>query len=584
VLLNNILIIFMKENSKSFHFEFSLEVLNHLGRGLYRSFATVIAEAVSNAWDAEAKEINISIEKDRLIVMDNGKGMNDEDFQKKFLEVGYSRRNDANNRSRRNVIGRKGIGKLAMLSISEEVTVLSKKCSYDITGGKINNRKLDEGIEKNKKYLLENLSMVDIKNFAGDMPSHGTKIIFDKFKTQMNSENIIRKYLATQFNFIFNLNKDDSFIIKVNGKEITNDDLRELNENTQFLWLFGEYDGSIKKRFINLAPSGDKIESGKIIPNTEFSFNGSNIQIRGYIASVKTSSNLVLRGSGGDFRAGLNLFTNGRLRQKDLIEDITTKGLAEEYLYGEIHVDGFEDEKIDRFTSSREGIIKDDPLYQEFIKKLKIIIAIVIKDWSPWRRELKEDWDLNYSRMPKYVARMEQSKNEREKDFKKKIDEIIYDKETGQKLKDRLKELSGNNVLIYQDLFILENLFREYIKNKDVKEEDFDLSEKDEKEIIDSIKDVRGKRKDNEKLHPLEGKIVKEEHYLNYTDLYDLSEIIDLKIKNKGTRKKFHGKMVKNTNDVGPVRNPVMHTNEVTTEATEWDKIKRLIDYMDKLR
>lgn len=574
----------MKENSKSFHFEFSLEVLNHLGRGLYRSFATVIAEAVSNAWDAEAKEINISIEKDKLIVMDNGKGMNDEDFQKKFLEVGYSRRNDANNRSRRNVIGRKGIGKLAMLSISEEVTVLSKKCSYDITGGKINNRKLDEGIEKNKKYLLENLSMVDIKNFAGDMPSHGTKIIFDKFKTQMNSENIIRKYLATQFNFIFNLNKDDSFIIKVNGKEITNDDLRELNENTQFLWLFGEYDGSIKKRFINLAPSGDKIESGKIIPNTEFSFNGSNIQIRGYIASVKTSSNLVLRGSGGDFRAGLNLFTNGRLRQKDLIEDITTKGLAEEYLYGEIHVDGFEDEKIDRFTSSREGIIKDDPLYQEFIKKLKIIIAIVIKDWSPWRRELKEDWDLNYSRMPKYVARMEQSKNEREKDFKKKIDEIIYDKETGQKLKDRLKELSGNNVLIYQDLFILENLFREYIKNKDVKEEDFDLSEKDEKEIIDSIKDVRGKRKDNEKLHPLEGKIVKEEHYLNYTDLYDLSEIIDLKIKNKGTRKKFHGKMVKNTNDVGPVRNPVMHTNEVTTEATEWDKIKRLIDYMDKLR
>lgn len=584
MLLNNILIIFMKENSKSFHFEFSLEVLNHLGRGLYRSFATVIAEAVSNAWDAEAKEINISIEKDKLIVMDNGKGMNDEDFQKKFLEVGYSRRNDANNRSRRNVIGRKGIGKLAMLSISEEVTVLSKKCSYDITGGKINNRKLDEGIEKNKKYLLENLSMVDIKNFAGDMPSHGTKIIFDKFKTQMNSENIIRKYLATQFNFIFNLNKDDSFIIKVNGKEITNDDLRELNENTQFLWLFGEYDGSIKKRFINLAPSGDKIESGKIIPNTEFSFNGSNIQIRGYIASVKTSSNLVLRGSGGDFRAGLNLFTNGRLRQKDLIEDITTKGLAEEYLYGEIHVDGFEDEKIDRFTSSREGIIKDDPLYQEFIKKLKIIIAIVIKDWSPWRRELKEDWDLNYSRMPKYVARMEQSKNEREKDFKKKIDEIIYDKETGQKLKDRLKELSGNNVLIYQDLFILENLFREYIKNKDVKEEDFDLSEKDEKEIIDSIKDVRGKRKDNEKLHPLEGKIVKEEHYLNYTDLYDLSEIIDLKIKNKGTRKKFHGKMVKNTNDVGPVRNPVMHTNEVTTEATEWDKIKRLIDYMDKLR
>jgi len=154
----------------------------------------------------------------------------------------------------------------------------------------------------------------------------------------------------------------------VNNKKVTPDDLKELNKNTEFLWFLGESNDNIKKRFINLAPSGKKIVCGKIISDTEFDFEEEKIKIRGYIASVKTSSNLILRGSDGDFRAGVNLFTNGRLRQKDLIEDITTKGLAEEYLYGEIHVDGFEDEKIDRFTSSREGIIKDDPLYQEFIK------------------------------------------------------------------------------------------------------------------------------------------------------------------------------------------------------------------------
>ncbi|MCX6717229.1 MAG: ATP-binding protein [Candidatus Taylorbacteria bacterium] len=523
----------MPRNSKSFHFEFSLEVLNHLGRGLYRSFATVVAEAISNAWDAEATEVNILIEEDKLIVEDNGKGMSEDDFQKRFLAVGYSRRGDSENKSKRNVIGRKGIGN-------------------------------------------------DIKSFANT--GRGTKIIFEKFKTQMNSEDIIRKYLATQFNFIFSLNKNDSFTIKVNNKAVTNNDLKELNENTQFLWLLGGYDSDIEKRFINLAPSGEKVKQGKFILDTEFSFNGKKIPIKGYIASVKISSNLVLRGSGGDFRAGLNLFTNGRLRQKDLIEDITTKGLAEEYLYGEIHVDGFEDENIDRFTSSREGIIKDDHLFQEFIKKLKSIIAIVINDWSPWRREIKEDWDLNHGGIPKYIAKMEQSKNEREKDFKKKIDETIDDEKTKKRLKDKLKELSEKNTVLYQDLYILENLFREYIKNKGIKEEDFVLSERDEKEIIDRIKNIRGLRKDAEKLHPLEGKIVKEEHYLNYTDLFDLSEIVDLKIKNKGPLKKFHGKMVKNTNDVRPVRNPVMHTNEITVDALKWDKIERLIDYMDKLK
>ncbi len=88
----------MEKQDKSFKFEFSLEILNHLGRGLYRSFATVIAEAVSNSWDADATKVKITIDKKNLIVEDNGKGMNGTDFQDKFLKVGYSRRLDAANK------------------------------------------------------------------------------------------------------------------------------------------------------------------------------------------------------------------------------------------------------------------------------------------------------------------------------------------------------------------------------------------------------------------------------------------------------------------------------------------------------
>ena len=44
----------MADNSE-FTFEISLSVLDHLGRHLYRSFATVLGEAISNAWDADAK-------------------------------------------------------------------------------------------------------------------------------------------------------------------------------------------------------------------------------------------------------------------------------------------------------------------------------------------------------------------------------------------------------------------------------------------------------------------------------------------------------------------------------------------------
>jgi len=199
----------MKEKDKPFEFEFSLEVLNHLGRGLYRSFATVIAEAVSNAWDAEAKEVKVTINGTGLIVEDNGKGMDANDFRNKFLKVGYSRRQDKNNKSKRNVIGRKGIGKLAMLSISEKVTIVSKKHRSEITGGKINNPKLDEEIRKDGKYTLDNLSDQEkVKLFGNSRTKKtGTKIFFEKIKTNLNGEDIIRKYLATQFNFIFSIHK-----------------------------------------------------------------------------------------------------------------------------------------------------------------------------------------------------------------------------------------------------------------------------------------------------------------------------------------------------------------------------------------
>lgn len=243
----------MKEvQDESFKFEFSLEVLNHLGRGLYRSFATVIAEAISNAWDAEAKVVEVTISKNQLVVEDNGKGMDSHDFQGKFLNVGYSRRDDKDNKSKRKVIGRKGIGKLAMLSISDKVTIVSKKSGLETTGGIINNTELDDEIKKRGNYLLENLTDHQKNKLFPSNKKSGTKIIFNTINIRLNSEDVIRKYLATQFNFIFSLKKGDSFVIKVNDKPVTLKDLEELNTNTQFIWYIGTKDKRFADRYKNL--------------------------------------------------------------------------------------------------------------------------------------------------------------------------------------------------------------------------------------------------------------------------------------------------------------------------------------------
>lgn len=562
------------QQEDDFEFQFSLQILNHLGRGLYRSFATVIAEAVSNAWDADAREVDIRITSNSLVVEDDGKGMNATDFQRKFLNVGYSRRDDPSNKSQRNVIGRKGIGKLAMLSISKKVTLLSRTKKGVVVGGRVNNARLDSEIKKDGKYTLERLSESEKRSFT---KVSGTKIVFEDIVIKLNSVDIIRKYLATQFNFIFSLSSSDSFTIKVNGSAVSVDDLKDLNNSTQFLWRIGDGDISFDDRFPNLKNEGK-------ISNTSFEFEGRTIDIKGFVASVQHVRQILLRGSGGDFKASVNLFTNGRLRQENVFEEVAKKTVAEEYLYGELHVDSFEDEKVDRFTSSREGIIKDDPLYQAFLVELEKILSQIIKDWTPWRRAIRQEGDIDEDNRPGYVVRMEDSQNRREKDYRDRIESALHDKETKKKLKETLRNLSYKNSLVYQDLFILENIFREYIKLKGINEEDLDENTEEEKEIKRCIKETRDSRVADEERHSLRGKIVKSDHYLNNLYLFHLGEIIDRKInKVQEKKKRFRKGLDNDTHEIGPIRNTVMHTVEVTDDVMNWNKIKNVIDYIDRL-
>src|SRR5271169_13517 len=137
----------MSDKSRKFSFEISLSVLNHLGRNLYRSFATVLGEAISNSWDANAHNVMIYIDRQKssFLIKDDGGGMTEDDFQNKFLKIGYSKRKDQNvlPPKGRAFIGRKGIGKLALLSCANTIAVISKAKGSDYVGGVIDNSGLD---------------------------------------------------------------------------------------------------------------------------------------------------------------------------------------------------------------------------------------------------------------------------------------------------------------------------------------------------------------------------------------------------------------------------------------------------------
>jgi len=438
-----------------FNFEISLSVLNHLGRNLYRNFITVLGEAISNAWDADAKNVWIDIDRESstFSIRDDGIGMDADDFQNKFLKIGYSKRKDGGMKSRgeRPFIGAKGIGKLALLSCARRVSVFSRKEGTNYVGGLIDNSDLDHAIQSDltpDKYPLEGLDF-DLINSIADEHPHGTVIVFEETKeTIRNSIAHIKKMLALSFRFTL---IDEDFSIYVNDEEVSIRDLDELVKKTEFLWDINDCQddfiatlSTLKHEKINLTTALD---------------------ISGFVASVELPRHLKITGT--EERATVDLFVNGRLREKNLLRHIPTQRIVESYIYGQIHFDALDTEGKDPFTSSREGIVEDDENFQALLDYLKRdALPRIFDDWDKYRLRRGEEGDVENTRKTKkqrkardlYTATQEEYRPEAGAPAGDQVDAWL----------DDLRDDAEFNVSAYVDCFLSENLVRRYLDDKQV--------------------------------------------------------------------------------------------------------------------
>ena len=424
---------------KSYTFNISLSILNHLGRNLYRSFITVLGEAISNSWDADAKKVWIYIDRDNntLVIKDNGSGMTEYDFQNKFLKIGYSKRKDnvMSTNSGRPFIGRKGIGKLALLSCADKITILTKTLDSDLVGGIIDNSGLDEAIKDDvsaNEYNLIKPSKEIIEKFSENF-SNGTIIFFEGINDGIkNRIDYIRKLVALYFRFSL---IDSNFSIILNDNEIKLEELKDLIDNTQLLWKIN----NPKDPYLN-----DYLEKKETLKKkADLVIEGS--KINGFIASVEKPSMLKIKGS--EEKVSIDLYVNGRLREKDILKHIPTARIVESYLYGQIHYNDLDDEN-DRFTSSREGVISDDPKFLKMLKEVEKLLKQIIEDWDVWRIELKQDGDSENQRIPPKERKSKELFNEISKDFipesksainKKKV-EVIYNVHNAKLIREKGNE------------------------------------------------------------------------------------------------------------------------------------------------
>lgn len=116
-----------------FKIKFDKNTIDHLGIKLYSSFPPVIAELISNSYDADAENVEIRINYDtkEVTVIDDGIGMNHDELNQNFLVIGRNRRKAEgtgfSKEKKRKVTGKKGLGKLAVFGIAKTIEVCSVK-------------------------------------------------------------------------------------------------------------------------------------------------------------------------------------------------------------------------------------------------------------------------------------------------------------------------------------------------------------------------------------------------------------------------------------------------------------------------
>lgn len=443
-------------------------VLNHLGMGLYSNTPAVLTEIISNAWDADANNVSIKLDNDgkQVVITDDGHGMSDDDVREKFLKVGYARRNNNREKSdglKRQVMGRKGIGKLAMFSLANKISLFSKKDGCDSVALEIDVQALRDAINNGKTYSAKEIE------WDGQSES-GTKIVLSGLTKSIDrTESYLRKRIARRFSVI---GEAHDFLVKINETYITVQD-RDYFPALEFLWELGESDPDRLNACKN--KTKEKVLSGIV------EYDGAQCQISGYIGSVKLPKDLKV-----DQEINNNTITviaNGRVFQEDILQDFGSAKIYKSYLVGEIVADFLDDNAAqDMATSSRQQLQQNDPRYAVLKSYLDKILNEIDKDWDDWRREKGADEAASESAALKEW--FESMKAQERKAAKKLIGNVNTLRFSGseESQAEAKRTVIKNTVLAFEKLRIQDNL--------DKLDDISDVSSVNFKNIFASIDDV----------------------------------------------------------------------------------------------
>jgi len=352
---------------KEYRLNVDPRILELLGPSLYTNIYYVLAELIANAYDADAKNVYIISNKDDIRVEDDGHGMSYEagDVAKYLNVAGVSRTTEDESFTKsgtRRKMGRKGVGKLAALSVSENVDVLTiadgEKSGFVLTRHPENGHELK--------------AIPDDEIIFERIEDHGSAIIMRQPQYRLHKTlDAIKRNLLKIFPLV-----DANFRIHViRGNEtVTVEDFDRsiMGELSTLIALGDQF-----KPLCDLVPDGfpdrryDLVtaQMEKIIPLSMKGRDGQeheySLEIAGWIGTYKSTRGR--KAESTDFPDNfISLFANDKMGEFNILPVVGQNKLGEVYVVGQLHVDLFElTELPDMALSNRQGYKSDDPRYVE---------------------------------------------------------------------------------------------------------------------------------------------------------------------------------------------------------------------------
>ena len=347
-------------------------ILELLGPSLYTNIYYVLAELIANAYDADASNVYIIIKDDCIIVEDDGSGMSYSggDIQKYLNVAAVSRNTEAESITpkKRRKMGRKGVGKLAALSVAKNVLI--KTIANGEKSGFILSRHI------NADNLLTPLK--DEQIFFEKVFANGTSIIMQEPQYKLHStlktikRNLLKIFPLVNEEFrIHVIQEDKEEVIESFDKEMISELATLITLGKEFGYLNDYFKTPYKRERDKLCKT-----MPSVIQTIDMRDQGGvrhtyDVEIKGWIGTYISTRGRKVEMT--DFPDNfISLYAHQKVGEFNILPAVGQNKLNEVYVVGQLHVDIFESTELpDMALSNRQGYKTDDLRYQTVLGYVK---------------------------------------------------------------------------------------------------------------------------------------------------------------------------------------------------------------------